>query len=226
MISHDSVGAWEKVKEEIGNSSIKLGRYTAYQMLHTPRRLLFSMSYHKFAAKLIGNGKRIFEAGCGDGVASTVLWEFAKSYLGVDVDGDAIDSANDNFAASERQFRVADILSEVSFLDATRSYDAVVSFDVIEHIPADLEGAFFATLEGVLGSEGMCIVGTPSLESNRFASKLSRDAHINLYDAGRLAQVMGRWFRNVMIYSANDEVVHTGFSPLAHYFIGVGYGRR
>jgi hypothetical protein len=38
--------------------------------------------------------------------------------------------------------------------------------------------------------------------------------------------LLSRFFENVFIFSMNDEVVHTGFSPMAHYIIGLGCGRR
>lgn len=37
---------------------------------------------------------------------------------------------------------------------------------------------------------------------------------------------MGSYFENVIIFSMNDEVVHTGFTPMAHYLLGVGTGKK
>jgi hypothetical protein len=37
---------------------------------------------------------------------------------------------------------------------------------------------------------------------------------------------MERHFRTVFIFSMNDEVVHTGFSPMAHYLLAVAVGVR
>ena len=47
----------------------------------------------------------------------------------------------------------------------------------------------------------------------------------NLKDAP-LKQMLDRRFRNGFLYSMNDEVVHTGFSPMAHYLIAVGVGLK
>ena len=35
---------------------------------------------------------------------------------------------------------------------------------------------------------------------------------------------MQRYFHNVFLFSMNDEVVHTGFYPMAHYLIALGVG--
>ena len=33
-------------------------------------------------------------------------------------------------------------------------------------------------------------------------------------------------FHNVFIFSMNDEVVHTGFAPMPHYYFALCCGRR
>jgi len=40
---------------------------------------------------------------------------------------------------------------------------------------------------------------------------------VNCKDAPGLRQLMSQVFHNVFIFSMNDEVVHTGFYPMAHY---------
>ena len=41
-----------------------------------------------------------------------------------------------------------------------------------------------------------------------------------------LRRLLENLFHNVFIFSMNDEMVHTGFAPMAHYLIGMGCGRR
>jgi hypothetical protein len=38
--------------------------------------------------------------------------------------------------------------------------------------------------------------------------------------------LLSQFFHNVFIFSMNDEVVHTGFHPMAHYIIGLGCTRK
>jgi hypothetical protein len=42
-----------------------------------------------------------------------------------------------------------------------------------------------------------------------------------LFTAERLRDLGLRHFHNVFSFSANDEMVHTGFSPLAHYLLAL-----
>jgi hypothetical protein len=50
--------------------------------------------------------------------------------------------------------------------------------------------------------------------------------HVNCKSGPELRALLLRHFRTAFLFSMNDEVVHTGFSPLAHYLIGIGVGRR
>jgi hypothetical protein len=36
---------------------------------------------------------------------------------------------------------------------------------------------------------------------------------------------MAKFFHHVFIFSMNDEVVHTGFYPMAHYLLALGCGK-
>jgi 2-polyprenyl-3-methyl-5-hydroxy-6-metoxy-1,4-benzoquinol methylase len=100
-------------------------------------------------------------------------------------------------------------------------FDAVVTLDVIEHIFQDNEDAFVARLASVLEPHGVLIIGTPNITSDQYANEHSRRGHVNLFSADRLRDLGLKHFNNVFMFSANDEMVHTGFSPLAHYLLAL-----
>ena len=68
---------------------------------------------------------------------------------------------------------------------------------------------------------GVLIVGMPSLESQAHASPQSREGHVNCKSGRDFKALMERFFHNVFLFSMNDEVVHTGFYPMAHYLLAV-----
>jgi len=72
-----------------------------------------------------------------------------------------------------------------------------------------------------LESQGVAVVGIPSLQSQVYASKASKEGHVNCKDGKAYKQVMERHFANVFLFSMNDEVVHTGFTPMAHYLLAL-----
>jgi len=105
-------------------------------------------------------------------------------------------------------------------------YDGIYSLDVIEHISREDEHAYLANLRGSLDDDGVLVIGSPSLESQQYASPQSKAGHINCKSGAELKSLMERYFHNVFLFSMNDEVVHTGFYPMAHYLIAVCCGKK
>jgi hypothetical protein len=77
-----------------------------------------------------------------------------------------------------------------------------------------------------LQPHGTLIVGTPSLESQAYASKFSKLGHVNCKSQSALKQLMEVYFHNVFMFSMNDEVVHTGYGKMSHYNIALCCGPR
>ena len=53
------------------------------------------------------------------------------------------------------------------------------SLDVLEHIAPDQEARFLSNMVAPLKPKGVAIIGTPSLESQTYASVHSRQGHVN-----------------------------------------------
>ncbi len=83
--------------------------------------MLHLLSYYKFAAKMIGPGRRVLDVGCSEGFGTILLAEHAVSCLGADVDADAIAIAKETVASDKLTFEVMDVLAT----DPGR-FDAVV----------------------------------------------------------------------------------------------------
>ncbi|MEW6102618.1 MAG: class I SAM-dependent methyltransferase [bacterium] len=195
----------------------QLGPHTSFQLKFSPRHILFSLSRYKFAAKMIGENKTILELGCGDGFGSITLSEFAKSFTGVDFDEEMIRWAKKNLTNEKRRYINDNFLGK-----RYGQFDAVVSLDVIEHIYPENEGLFFKTLSDNIVHNGIVIVSTPNIETQRFSKEFIRGAHVNLYNAESLKEAMNRFFHNVFIFSMNDEMIHTGYWPMAHCYVALG----
>ena len=213
---------WLDLKKEMaGQPPIQLGPYFTFILRKSPRRLLHQLSYAKFAAKIIGAGKSVLDVGCSEGLSTLLLAEFAPHCVGTDIDQSAIQSAQANFGTEKLSFVAGDIFSQ-----NLGRFDAVTSFDVIEHIPKEREVAFLDRLVLHLKKPGILVIGTPNITSDIYASPITKAGHINLYDADRMRNLLNTRFESSVVFSANDEVVHTGFSPLAHYLLGIGFGLK
>jgi SAM-dependent methyltransferase len=88
---------------------------------------------YEFAAELCA-GLRVADVGCGTGYGSGILSDSCPAVTGVDNDAGAIETARRHFGGVENvQFEVAD---GVEFLGRPlrESFDAIVMFEVLEHL--------------------------------------------------------------------------------------------
>ena len=193
---------WESVTEMLGSGRKELGAHWSFNLINDPKRLGFVLSRYKFAG-------------------APILAEGGARYLGVDLDEPAIEAARANFGREEVGFQAGDFLGR-----DLGSFDSVVSLDVIEHIHREHEGEFLETVRRNVAPDGICVIGTPNVTADTYASPMSKAGHVNLYDAERLTAAVGSAFRVVLSFGMNDETMHTGYAPMAHYLLAVGCGRR
>ena len=207
---------WGEYGANQKSACFTLGAHTSFQFSRSPRRLLFGMSRYKFAQKMIGRYKDILELGCSDGFYAQLLAEKAKSVFGVDFDEEALKQAKVSIR-DNMVFACDNFLGKVY-----GKYDAVVSFDVIEHTLLKNEDTFMETVCKNLTQYGIAVIGTPNILAMPHSCSVVREAHVNEYSAKRLKSLMDKYFHNAFMFSQNDEMVHTGFSPMAHYLIAIG----
>lgn len=188
-----------------------------------PRRLVFVLARYKFVAKMISGMKKVLEVGCADAFATRIVAQEVGKVTAVDFDPVFVEDVNVRMdPAWPIDCRVHDMLSG----PIPEHFDAAYAIDVLEHIPADLEDRFIGNIVDSLAPHGVLLVGIPSIHSQAHASPASRAGHVNCKDSAGLRATLARHFHNVFIFSMNDEVVHTGFYPLAHYLFGLACSAR
>lgn len=201
----------------------KLGIAINYGWDSDPRRFLFMLSRYKFCSKMLTGKNSILEIGCGDAFGTRMLLQEVNSICAIDFDPVFINDAEKRMDDSWKiECRVHDILDGP--MDTI--YDAALSLDVLEHIPLEDEGQYMLNIYNSIDDDGIFIIGTPTIQSQPYASKTSKAGHVNCKDEGELRRLMQAFFKNVFIFSMNDEVVHTGFYPMAHYLFAIGVGKK
>lgn len=201
---------------------VTLGPSASHYWRSDPRRMPIVLSRYKFVSKMLARKQRVVEIGCGDGFATRIVLQTVAEVHGVDYDAHFIAAANAHarHEGLNASFAVCDILAA----PPQGRFDAAYSLDVIEHIPAEHEALYLKNIVSVLPADGVCIIGTPNITADAYASKASKEGHINLQSADRLTALLATRFANVFLFSMNDEVVHTGFSSMAHYLLAMGVG--
>ena len=188
-----------------------------------PRHVLFVMSRYKFVSKMLSGKDRVLEVGCGDAFFTRLVQQEVGSLCAVDFDPVFGSDINARMEKNwEFEHRTHDILEG----PVDGSFDAAYALDVIEHIPQELEREFVENIFDSLSTNGVLIVGTPTIQSQTYASEGSKAGHVNCKDQKELRELMQDYFHNVFVFSMNDEVVHTGYYPMAHYMFAVCVGKK
>lgn len=205
---------------------IKLGHWTSYSMLNDPKHMCFVLARYKFVAKMLEHKKTILEIGCGDAFGMPIVAQNTEWMLCIDSDQRLIDDNEERFH---------NLFPNVGFMNldiCEKSplpfdiYEAVFSVDVIEHLDPNKEPVFMKSQLKKLEDDGIMIIGTPNKYANKYATHRSRVQHINLHTHETLRKLMENHFKNVFIFSMNDEIVHTGFDKMAHYIFAMGVGKK
>ncbi len=123
--------------------------------IHSAKRYLF-------AAERV-RGMHVLDVGCGVGYGAKLLAKRAQQVVAVDVDEYALHYGEMTYPDDRIQrVRVAPISTTQGLPFEDGSFDAVVTFEVIEHIPVEHIEAFFAEIARVTKPEGMLILSTPN----------------------------------------------------------------
>jgi 2-polyprenyl-3-methyl-5-hydroxy-6-metoxy-1,4-benzoquinol methylase len=208
-----------QLAHEAEHGRAKLGLMTSAAWYQDPRRLLFLFSRYKFVAKMLTGKRRVLEVGCGDALGTRLILQNAESVCAVDFDPIFVRDVNERMDPRwQFECKVHDMMAG----PVSGTFDAAFSLDVVEHIVQSDEDLFVSNIVKSLTPDGVLILGTPSLQSQAYAHPASKEGHINCKDEPGLRQLMSRFFCNVFIFSMNDEVVHTGFHPMAQYLLALG----
>jgi SAM-dependent methyltransferase len=192
-------------------SAAALGEMHAASFAEDPKHLGFVLARYKFVAKMLAGKGRVLEIGCGDTTGARVVRDHVTQLEGVD---------QSTYLRSEMTIPVQQ-LDAVEDELPNDSFDAIYALDVLEHVEPKKENQFLYNVVRALTTSGVFIVGTPSLESQRYASVLSKKYHVNCKTEREFRLTLEGHFRNVFVLGMNDEALHCGFGPMTHYRLAI-----
>lgn len=214
---------WQDALAVIGDRRVTLGPQASQQWLDAPEHLAMVLARYRAAAALIGDARSVLEIGCGEGIGARILARGRKWYTGIDSDAAAIGIAIEHQRDPDTYFGVEDALDPER---RNGRYDAVVTLDVIEHIPNDQEAVFMARALSGLAPHGVMVIGTPNQAFEHLQSPQSRAGHVNLLGHDYLHTLMSRYFHVVVMLGMQDTSIHMGHPEARHYHLAAGYGPK
>jgi len=149
------------------------------------------------------------DAGCGSGYGTHYLaTQGASKITGVDISAVAIDWCNSHFQADNLRYRQMDV-RHLEFGDG--AFEAVISFDVIEHLePAD-QLRYVSEVARVLGNGGRAIIGCPNARAN---DDDNNPFHLHELTREEFDALLRRHFPDVALYTQKRMVTDTRMGRL------------
>jgi len=159
---------------------------------------------YQIATEKISKNSFVLEVGSGEGYGTKLMSEHVKKIVGLDVDEHTIIHAQEKYGSGNCVFKLYDGL-KIPFDD--NMFDAIISFQVIEHIQDD--NNYVSEIYRVLKSDGIAILTTP----NKFlrlkpGQKPWNKFHVREYDHEELEVVLKNKFSDVKVWGifGNEEV--------------------
>jgi len=212
----------KKMKNKKIYSNYNLGHQTSYDFLNDPKRLAITTSRYKFVGKMFEKLNKVLEIGAGDGFKSLIVNEFCNNLTLSDVNKKNMIDFKENYSGKKINY----IIHNFEKKSLKKRFDGIYALDVLEHISKKFENKFIRNIKKSLSTNGTFIVGMPSKESQKYASKLSKKHHINCKTKKELSNLLKKHFNCVYMFSMNDEVLHTGFDHMSHYIIAIANSKK
>ena len=204
-------------------SVVKMGKHSSWSWKNDPKHLIFSLSRYKFVSKMFQGLNQVLEIGAGDGFKSKIVAQNVKKLT-------LCDSENINlkmYNSSDNNYSKLKYIKHDFIKKSLKSkYDGIYLLDVLEHISKKSEVKFIKNISKSLKKNSVFIIGIPSLESQKYASKHVKKTHVNCKSKYELKLFMEKFFRNVFMFSMNDEVLHTGFEKMSNYIFALCVNKK
>lgn len=146
-------------------------------------------------AKAFVCGKRVLDVACGSGYGTSMLKQAGATYvLGVDVSESAVEYARDHYSKDNVNFAVG----TAENLSSYEKFDAVISFETIEHL--EHPEVFLAEIARVLSPGGILMISTPVREHGTLRDKPKNPYHIREWSRDEFQGLLREYFQVVDVY--------------------------
>jgi len=180
--------------EDTGERHILNGHFNNKSELYLH---LLHIATYEYAEKFVKN-KTVLDFGCGSGYGTEMLSKNAAKVTGADISKEAVDYAKNNYNSDNLDFKTISELTDQKF-------DVITSFQVIEHVPNDIE--YVTKLKKLLNPGGYLLISTPD-KTHRLFNHIQKPwniFHLKEYTPKSLEKLLKKHFSNVEILKIGSE---------------------
>lgn len=158
---------------------------------------LCHLATYDFARPYV-DGKRVLDFGCGTGYGTHRLAPSCSSIVGVDISADAVSYASSRYVAANLSYQAIKPLPDHPAPFADGSFEAIVSFQVIEHI-WDVD-SYARELHRLLAPGGTAVIATPDRATRLFKGQRPWNLfHVIEYDDDGLRAALAPHFESISL---------------------------
>ncbi len=139
-----------------------------------------------------GVGTKVLDIACGTGYGSNILAKSASQVIGIDISNEAIESAKKEFVSPKIIFQQGDA-SQIEFPDNT--FDTIISFETIEHLPIDKVESYLKELARVLKSNGEIYISSPDIMGFSLGEISSNHFHVQEFTTKQFINLVSKHFK-------------------------------
>lgn len=172
--------------------------------------LAFHWHRYQAVAPALAGGD-VLDVGTGGGYGAEVLAQSAHRVVAVDVDPSAVAQAEERYRKDNLKFFTASALL-LPFGDDT--FDAVVAFELLEHLPREQHPIALAEWKRVLKPSGVVVLSTP--DHDRMREFPDNPYHLGELTEAELRGLLAQHFATVHLYYQELNAASIIWGPGGH----------